>query len=160
MKEMKLEMEAMKADKAMKDEQLTMLYTVMESHLGIDVHSVCNNIEIKKAEERRIKRERRLAEEATQRKKDVIVETQEAGGSSSQADVDMVDVEADHDQSFVLGNSTPLSYKYEDIVRRVQVAQRKKKSKEHKVLLLRWKEEEKVVVEEEKEEEEDDEMDY
>ncbi|MFS7966121.1 hypothetical protein Hanom_Chr09g00770161 [Helianthus anomalus] len=50
-KAMKLEMEAMKADKAMKDEQLTMLYTVMESHLGIDVHSVYNNIEIKKAEE-------------------------------------------------------------------------------------------------------------
>ncbi|MFS7954121.1 hypothetical protein Hanom_Chr07g00626591 [Helianthus anomalus] len=45
---MKLEMEAMKADKAMKDEQLTMLYTVMEHHLGIDVHFVFNNIEIKR----------------------------------------------------------------------------------------------------------------
>ncbi|KAJ0625907.1 hypothetical protein HanHA89_Chr01g0006891 [Helianthus annuus] len=82
-KAMKLEMEAMKSDKAMKDEQLTMLYTVMESHLGINIHSVYNNIEIKKAEERRIERERRLAEEATQRKKEVIIETQEAGGSSS-----------------------------------------------------------------------------
>ncbi|KAJ0475945.1 hypothetical protein HanRHA438_Chr13g0586281 [Helianthus annuus] len=68
-KAMKLEMEAMKADKAMKDEQLTMLYTVMESNLGIDVHSVFNNIEVKKAEERRVGRERRLAEEVTQRKK-------------------------------------------------------------------------------------------
>ncbi|KAM0061166.1 hypothetical protein Hdeb2414_s0004g00132761 [Helianthus debilis subsp. tardiflorus] len=137
-KAMKLEMEAMKADKAMKDEQLTMLYTVMESHLGIDVHSVYNNIKIKKAEERRIERERRLAEEATQRKKEVIVETQDAGGSSSQADVEMVDAEVDP-KGFVLV---------------VQIAQRKKKSKELKVLLIRWKEEEIVEEEEEKEDEE------
>ncbi|MFS7899815.1 hypothetical protein Hanom_Chr00s079776g01793291 [Helianthus anomalus] len=65
MKAMKLEMEAMKADKVMKDEHLTMLYTVMEHHLGIDVHSVFNNIEIKKVKERRVEREMRLAEEAT-----------------------------------------------------------------------------------------------
>ncbi|KAJ0623234.1 hypothetical protein HanIR_Chr01g0029561 [Helianthus annuus] len=93
MKAMKLEMEAMKADKVMKDEQLNMLYTVMESHLNIDVHAVFNNIEVKRAEEHRVERERRLAEEATQRRKSVIVETQEAGGSSSQADVEMVDAE-------------------------------------------------------------------
>ncbi|MFS7986240.1 hypothetical protein Hanom_Chr11g01008001 [Helianthus anomalus] len=55
-----------------------MLYTMMESHLGIDVHSVYNNIEIKKAEDQRIERERRLAEEAKQRKKAIIIETQEA----------------------------------------------------------------------------------
>ncbi|KAJ0494996.1 hypothetical protein HanIR_Chr12g0603911 [Helianthus annuus] len=110
-KAMKLEMEAMKANKAMKDEQLTMLYTVMESHLGIDVHSVYNNIEIKKPEERRIERERRLAEEATQRKKSVVIETQEAGGSSSQADVEMVDAEVDQAQGFILvGKATSLSY--------------------------------------------------
>ncbi|MFS7978558.1 hypothetical protein Hanom_Chr10g00916871 [Helianthus anomalus] len=66
-KAMKPEMEAMKANKAMKDEQLTMLSTVMESHLGINVYSIYNNIEIKKPEGRRIERERRLAEEATQR---------------------------------------------------------------------------------------------
>ncbi|MFS7988764.1 hypothetical protein Hanom_Chr11g01038731 [Helianthus anomalus] len=72
-----------------------MLYTVMEHHLGIDVQSIYNNIEIKRVEERRIEREKRLAEEATQRKKEVIVETQDAGGSSTQADVEMVDVETD-----------------------------------------------------------------
>ncbi|KAJ0783633.1 hypothetical protein HanLR1_Chr01g0022611 [Helianthus annuus] len=103
MKAMKLEMEAMKADKVMKDEQLNMLYTVMESHLNIDVHAVFNNIEVKRAEERRVERERRLAEEATQRRKSVIVETQEAGGSSSQADVEMVDAEEEPKGSVLVG---------------------------------------------------------
>ncbi|KAF5787343.1 hypothetical protein HanXRQr2_Chr10g0451661 [Helianthus annuus] len=152
-KAMKLKMEAMKADNAMKDEQLTMLYTVMESHLGIDVHSVYNNIEIKKAEERRVERERRLAEEATQRKKSVIVETQEAGGSSSQADVEMVDVEVDQAQGFVLiGKATSLSYDFDDIIRRVQVEQRRRLAKEPEMMLLKWKDEE--IVEEEEDEEE------
>ncbi|MFS7952799.1 hypothetical protein Hanom_Chr07g00611131 [Helianthus anomalus] len=147
-------MEAMKADKAMKDEQLTMLYTVMELHLGINVHTIYNNNEIKRVEERRIERERRLAEEETQRKKAVIIETQETGGSSSEADVEMVDAEVDPKGFVLVGESSTLSYNFDDIVRRVQVAQRKKKSKEQKVLLLRWKEEEKV------EEKEDHEMDF
>ncbi|MFS7946966.1 hypothetical protein Hanom_Chr06g00542511 [Helianthus anomalus] len=51
MKAMKLEMEAMKADKVMKDEQLYMLYSVIESHLNIDVHAAFNNIEVNRAEE-------------------------------------------------------------------------------------------------------------
>ncbi|KAJ0623006.1 hypothetical protein HanIR_Chr01g0026951 [Helianthus annuus] len=95
MKVMKLEMEAMKADKVMKDNQLNMLYAVMESHLKIDVHAAFNEIEVKRAKERRIERERRLAEEATQRRKSFIEETQEAGGSSSQIDEEMVEAEAD-----------------------------------------------------------------
>ncbi|XP_022042008.1 eukaryotic translation initiation factor 5B-like [Helianthus annuus] len=132
-KEMKLEMEAMKADKAVKDEQLSMLYTVMEHHLGIDVHSIYNNIEIQRVEER---------------------SQPVAGGSSSQADVEMVDVEANQAQGFVLvGKSSTLSYNYDDIIRRVQVEQRKRKAKETEVLLLRWKEEEKVEEEEVKEDE-------
>ncbi|MFS8007794.1 hypothetical protein Hanom_Chr14g01265211 [Helianthus anomalus] len=146
-KAMKLEMETMKADKAMKDEQLTMLYTVMESHFGIDVHSFYNNIEIKKAEERRIERERRLAEEETQRKKVVITETQEAGGYSSQVDVEMIDVEADQAQVFILdGKATSLSYSFDDIIRRVQVEQRRRKAKEPEMLLLQWKEEEEEKI--------------
>ncbi|MFS8007269.1 hypothetical protein Hanom_Chr14g01259021 [Helianthus anomalus] len=67
----------------------------------------------------------------------------------------MIDVEADQAQGFVLvGEATPLSYNFDDIVRRVQAEQRKRKVKEPKLLLLRWKEEEKVVEEEEKEDEE------
>ncbi|XP_021991484.1 glutamic acid-rich protein-like [Helianthus annuus] len=117
-KAMKLEMEALRADTVVKDEQLNMLYTVMEHYLGIDVQSIYNNIKIKRVAERRIEREKRLAEEATQRKKDVIIETQEAGGSSSQADVETIDVEADQAQGFVLvGEATSLSYSYDDIIR-------------------------------------------
>ncbi|MFS7976569.1 hypothetical protein Hanom_Chr10g00893991 [Helianthus anomalus] len=158
MKAMKLEMEAMKADKVMKDEQLTMLYTVMEHHLGIDVHSVFNNIEIKKVEERRVERERRLAEEATQKKKSVIIEIQEAGGSSSQVDAEMVDVEDVQTQGFVLvGESSP-SLNYDDIIRRVLVEQRRRKAKEPEKLLLKWKEEEMVIEEEEEEDKIDDDL--
>ncbi|MFS7952410.1 hypothetical protein Hanom_Chr07g00606601 [Helianthus anomalus] len=60
-KAIKLEMVALRADKAMKDEQLNMLYTMMESHLGINAQSIYNNLEIQKVEERRIARERELA---------------------------------------------------------------------------------------------------
>ncbi|KAJ0467974.1 hypothetical protein HanIR_Chr14g0691331 [Helianthus annuus] len=110
MKAMKLEMEAMKADKVVKDEQLSMLYTVLKSHLNIDVHAAFNNIEVKRAEERRIERERELAQEATQRGKGLVVDTEETlgsssqpevGGSSSQVDVEMVDAEEDP-KGFVL----------------------------------------------------------
>ncbi|MFS7954368.1 hypothetical protein Hanom_Chr07g00629471 [Helianthus anomalus] len=154
-KAMKLEMEALRADKAVKNEQLNMLYTVMEHHLGIDVQSIYNNIEIKRVEERRAQREKELAEAATQRRKEVIIETQEAGGSSSQPDIEMVDAEVDQAQGFVLiGEATLPSYSFDDIIRLVQVEQRKRKEKEPKVMLLQWKEEEKVVEEEEKEDEE------
>ncbi|MFS8006519.1 hypothetical protein Hanom_Chr14g01250151 [Helianthus anomalus] len=157
MKAMKLEMEAMKADKVMKDEQLNMLYTVMESHLNIDVNSVFNNIEIKRAEERRIEREKRLAEEATQKKKYVIVETQEVGGSSSQADIEMVDVEVVQAQGFVLvGESSP-SLNYNDMIRRMLVEQRRRKAKDPEKL-LKWKDEEVIEEEEDEEEKIDDEL--
>ncbi|XP_021975408.1 RNA polymerase II subunit 5-mediating protein homolog [Helianthus annuus] len=125
MKAMKLEMEAMKADKVMKDNQLSMLYVVMESYLKIDVHAAFNDLEVKRTEERRIERERRLAEEATQRRKSIIEETQEAGGSSNQTDVEMTEAEAD-----------PLDSYY--------AIQKKKKAKE--MLLLEWKTQQFVLV--------------
>ncbi|KAM0041007.1 hypothetical protein Hdeb2414_s0011g00361151 [Helianthus debilis subsp. tardiflorus] len=154
-KVLKLEVEALRVDKTVKDEQLNMLYTVMEHHLGINVQSIYNNIEIQWVKERRVQREKQLAEAATQRKKEVIIETQEAGGSSSQPDVEMVDAEVDQGQGFVLvGEATSLSYNFDDIIRCVQVEQRKRKAKEPEVLLLRWKEEEKVVEEEEEVDEE------
>ncbi|MFS8018697.1 hypothetical protein Hanom_Chr15g01395061 [Helianthus anomalus] len=111
-KVLKLEIEALRADKAVKDEQLNMLYTVMEHHLGINVQAVYNNLEIQRVEERRAQREKELAEAATKKKKDVIVETHEAGGSSSQpeGDIEMVDaenaelenMEVDQAQGFIL----------------------------------------------------------
>ncbi|KAF5768355.1 hypothetical protein HanXRQr2_Chr14g0635451 [Helianthus annuus] len=142
-KVMKLEVEALRAHKAVKDEQLNMLYTVMEHHLGINVQSIYNNIEIQRVEERRAQREKELAEAATQKKKEVIIETQEAGGSSSQPDVEMVDAEVDPQGFVLVGEATPLSYNFDNIIRLVQVEQRKRKAKEPEVLLLRWKEEEK-----------------
>ncbi|MFS7997197.1 hypothetical protein Hanom_Chr12g01138851 [Helianthus anomalus] len=104
MRAIKLEMESMNAEKVMKDNQLNMLYAFMESHLNIDVHAAFNEIEVKRAEERRIQRERELAQEATQRRKEVVVDSEEilgsssqpkAGGSSSLVDEEMVEAEAD-----------------------------------------------------------------
>ncbi|MFS7953666.1 hypothetical protein Hanom_Chr07g00621321 [Helianthus anomalus] len=152
---LKLEIEALRADKTIKDEQLNMLYTVMEHHLGINVQSIYNNIEIQRVEERKAQREKELAEEATPKKKELIVKTQEAGGSSSQPardDVEMVDVEVDPHQGLFLLVILPLSlsYNFDDIIRLVRVEQRKRKMREPEVKLLRWKEEEKEVEEEEK----------
>ncbi|XP_022040637.1 sporulation protein cse15-like [Helianthus annuus] len=152
-KVLKLEIEALRADKAVKDEQLNMLYIVMEHHLGINVQAIYNDLEIQRVEERRAQREKELPEAATQKKKDLIVETQEAGGSSSQpeGDVEMVDavnveeehMEVDQDQGFVLvGDSAPLSYNFDDIIRLVKVEQRKRKAREPEVKLLCYKEEE------------------
>ncbi|MFS7921669.1 hypothetical protein Hanom_Chr03g00239691 [Helianthus anomalus] len=143
MKSMKLEMEAMKANKVIKDNQLSMLYVVIESHLEIDVHTAFNDLEVKRTEERRIERERRLAEEATQKKKGVIVETQEAGGSSSQKDVEMVEAEAEP-RGFVLVGESPESFDPYEIIRRVTDIQKKKKANE--ILLLEWKTQQFVLV--------------
>ncbi|MFS7966075.1 hypothetical protein Hanom_Chr09g00769621 [Helianthus anomalus] len=68
-KVLKLEVEALRADKAVKDEQLNMLYAVVEHKLGIDVQAVYNDLEIQRVEKRRIAREKELAKEATQKKK-------------------------------------------------------------------------------------------
>ncbi|MFS7888905.1 hypothetical protein Hanom_Chr00s000002g01600521 [Helianthus anomalus] len=137
MKVMKLEMEAMKADKVMKDNQLNMLYAVIQSHLKIDVHAAFNKIDVKRVEERIIQRERELAQEATQRRKAVVVDA-EAGGSSSVADVEMTEAEADP-LGFVLVGESSESLDLTDILHRVHVLQKKKKAKE--VLVLEWKKE-------------------
>ncbi|KAJ0441981.1 hypothetical protein HanPSC8_Chr16g0709081 [Helianthus annuus] len=142
-KVLKLDIEALRADKAVKDEQLNMLYAVMEHHLGINVQSIYNNLEIQRVEERRAQREKELAEEATKKKKELIVETQEAGGAN---------VEVDQDQGFVLiGDSVPLSYSFDDIICLVKVEQRKRKAREPEIKLLCWKDE--------KEEEEEEKLD-
>ncbi|MFS7919052.1 hypothetical protein Hanom_Chr03g00208381 [Helianthus anomalus] len=110
MNAIKLEMEAMKADKVMKDEQLQMLYVVMESHLKMNVHAAFEEIEVKRAEERRMERERRLVEEATQKNKGVVEDVQvtggsssqpDIGGSSSQPDIEMAEVVEVHEQEIV-----------------------------------------------------------
>ncbi|MFS7977413.1 hypothetical protein Hanom_Chr10g00903691 [Helianthus anomalus] len=139
-KVLKLEIEALRADKTVKDEELNMLYIVTEHHLGINVQFIYNSLEIQRVEERRAQREKELAEEATRKRKELIVKTQETSGSSSQPDVEMVDAEDEQAQGFVLvGDSTPLSYSLDDIIRLVQVEQRKRKAREPEVKLLCWK---------------------
>ncbi|MFS8003352.1 hypothetical protein Hanom_Chr13g01212981 [Helianthus anomalus] len=81
MKVIKLEMEAMKADKVIKDNQLSMLTAIIESHLKVDIHTAFNEVKVKRAEKRRVERERLLAQEATERRKSVVVDVV---GSSSQ----------------------------------------------------------------------------
>ncbi|MFS7930006.1 hypothetical protein Hanom_Chr04g00339081 [Helianthus anomalus] len=126
-----------------------MLYSVMESHIKMDVHVAYNEIQVKRAEERRIARERRLAEEATQKDKSLIEDIQEAGGSSSQTEVggssnqeDIEMVEAENvqeqlDQDFMIVGESSEPVDANNVLRRVAVIQRKRKARE--VLLLDWK---------------------
>ncbi|MFS7950450.1 hypothetical protein Hanom_Chr07g00583331 [Helianthus anomalus] len=155
MEVIKLEMEAMKADKIMKDNKLSMLTAIIESHLKVDIHTGFNKVELKRAEERRVERERLLAQEATERRKSVFVDVvgssqPEAGGSSSQEDIEMVDVENVQEQDveagqdfMLIGESSEL-FDVNDVLRRVNVIQRKRKARE--VLLLEWKTEQFVLV--------------
>ncbi|XP_022023446.1 uncharacterized protein LOC110923693 [Helianthus annuus] len=84
MKAMKLEMEA---DKVTKDQQLEMLVAIVESHLKMNIHAAFEEVDVIKANERRMERERRLAEEATQKNKGVAEEVEVVDASSSQPDV-------------------------------------------------------------------------
>ncbi|XP_021996253.1 eukaryotic translation initiation factor 5B-like [Helianthus annuus] len=140
-KVLKLKIEALRADKAVKDEQLNMLYT------------------IQRVEERRAQWEKELAEAATQKKKDLIIETQEAGGSSSQPasnDVEMVDAEVDPLQSFVLvGEALSRPYNLNDVIRMIKVEQRKGNVRAVDVNLLCYKEDKEVNEEEEEEKDEE-----
>ncbi|KAJ0561313.1 hypothetical protein HanHA300_Chr06g0221491 [Helianthus annuus] len=160
MKAMKLEMEAMKADKVMKDQQLQMLTAVVETHLKLNVHEAFDQIDIIKANERRQERERQLAEEANLKNKGITEEVEvvdasqnqpDMGGSSSQPDVVMVDiqevaendeemVEAEneevHEPEFLMVGEPVEPIIPEKVHRDVEVIQRKRKARE--VLLLEY----------------------
>ncbi|XP_022007422.1 glutamic acid-rich protein-like [Helianthus annuus] len=169
MKAMKLEMEAMKADKVMKDQQLQMLVAVVESHLKMNIHAAFDEIDVIKANERRMERERRVAEEANQKNKGVVEEVEvvdgsssqlDAGGSSSQPDVEMievveiqepveddqemVDAEEPHEPEFLVVGEPSEPVIVENILRRVEIIQRKRKARE--VLLLEWKTDKFVLI--------------
>ncbi|MFS7996363.1 putative transcription factor bZIP family [Helianthus anomalus] len=148
------EIEALRANKVVKDEQLNMLYTVMEHKLGINVQAVYNDLEIQRFEERRVQREKELAKEATQKKKGLAVETEEVVGSSSHpegTEVEMIEEEVnaeevkmdvenevDPEQSFVLiGESFSLPYSLKEVIRLVKVDQQKRKARKLKELILK-----------------------
>ncbi|MFS7966062.1 hypothetical protein Hanom_Chr09g00769481 [Helianthus anomalus] len=129
-KVLKLEVEALRADKVVKDEQLNMLYAVVEHKLGIDVQVVYNDLEIQRVEHRRIAREKELAKEP-----EGDVEMVDAGVNEAEH------MDVDQDPSFVLvSDSVSLSYRFDDIIRLVKVEQRKRKMREPEIKLLRWKE--------------------
>ncbi|KAJ0605704.1 hypothetical protein HanHA300_Chr02g0065981 [Helianthus annuus] len=160
MKAMKLEMEAMKADKVMKDQQLAMLTAVIEAHLKVNIHEAFDQVDIIKANERRQERERQLAKEANLRNKGIAEEVEivgssqnqlEVGGSSSQPEFEMVDVqdvaendevmveaenEVVHEPEFVMVGEPVEPVILENVLRDVQVMQRRKRARE--VLLLEY----------------------
>ncbi|MFS7946110.1 hypothetical protein Hanom_Chr06g00532201 [Helianthus anomalus] len=68
-KVLKLEIESLRADKAVKDEQQNMLYTMMENQLGINVQAEHNDLEIQRVAEGRAQREKELAEAKLKRRK-------------------------------------------------------------------------------------------
>ncbi|XP_022019443.1 DNA ligase 1-like [Helianthus annuus] len=115
-----------------------------------------SEIEVKRAEERRVERERLLAQEATERRKSVVEDVvgsssqTEAGGSSSQIDIEMVDVEnfqvqdVEAGQDFVLVGESSESFDPYEIIHRVSAIQKKRKAKE--TLLLEWKTQQFILV--------------
>ncbi|KAJ0952816.1 hypothetical protein HanPSC8_Chr02g0076691 [Helianthus annuus] len=168
MKAMKLEMEAMKADKVMKDQQLAMLTAVIEAHLKVNIHEAFDQVDIIKANERRQERERQLAKEANLRNKGIAEEVEivgssqnqlEVGGSSSQPEFEMVDVqdvaendevmveaenEVVHEPEFVMVGEPVEPVILENVLRDVQVMQRRKRARE--VLLLEYSTDKFVLV--------------
>ncbi|XP_035840317.1 uncharacterized protein LOC118487514 [Helianthus annuus] len=168
MKAMKLEMEAMRADKVMKDKQLEMLTAVIEAHLKVNIHEAFDQVDIIKANERRKERERQLAEEANLKNKGIAEEVEvvgssqnqlEVGGSSSQPEIEMVDaqdvtvndeemveaeIEVVHEPEFIMVGESVEPIIPENVLRDVQIIQRKKKAKE--VLLLEYSTDKFVLV--------------
>ncbi|XP_021991556.1 glutamic acid-rich protein-like [Helianthus annuus] len=166
MKAMKLEMEAMKAEKVMKDQQLQMLVAVVESHLKMNIHAAFDEIDVIRANERRLERERQMAEEANLKNKGIVEEVEivdasssqpDAGGSSSQPDVEMieviepvedeqvmVDAEEPHKPEFVIVGESSEPVIVENILRRVEIIQRRRTTRE--VLLLEYTTDKFVLV--------------
>ncbi|MFS8035287.1 hypothetical protein Hanom_Chr17g01591321 [Helianthus anomalus] len=94
---LKKDVEDLRADKAIKDEQIKMLYAVLENLIGINLHAACDEIEIQRAEAQRMEKEKRDAKEATEALKDkrkgIVVDTEEILGSSSLQELPQPDAE-------------------------------------------------------------------
>ncbi|XP_021980411.1 mitotic apparatus protein p62-like [Helianthus annuus] len=135
----------------------------------MNIHAAFEEIDVIKANERRMERERRLAEEANQKNKGIVEEVEvvdgsssqlDAGGSSSQPDVEMIEVveiqeqveddqemveaEEPHEPEFLVVGEPSEPVVAENILRRVEIIQRKRKARE--VLLLEWKRDKFVLI--------------
>ncbi|MFS7929107.1 hypothetical protein Hanom_Chr04g00328621 [Helianthus anomalus] len=150
----------MKVDKVMKDQQLQMLVVVVETHLKLNIHAAFDEIDVIKANERRLERERQMAEEANLKNKGIAEEVEivdasssqpDVGGSSSQLNVNMVEVqeqeivdqemveaedeEAHEPEYLMIGEPTELIIP-ENVLRNVEIIQRRRRARE--VLLLEY----------------------
>ncbi|KAJ0703173.1 hypothetical protein HanPI659440_Chr14g0547971 [Helianthus annuus] len=90
-KVLRKEVEALRANKVIKDEQLNMLYTVIENKLGINVQAVYDEIGIQRVEARRIEREKSHVEEAAEKRKGLVIDTEEILGLTSQPEPSQAD---------------------------------------------------------------------
>ncbi|MFS8021209.1 hypothetical protein Hanom_Chr16g01424771 [Helianthus anomalus] len=149
---LKKDIEELRADKEIKDEQIKMLYAVIEYRLGINVHAAFDEIEIQRAEARRMEKEKRVAEETVEALKDkgkgVVVDTEEILGSLSQQEqsqpdaetaeieVNVAENEVNNDlaivpiPSFILvGKSKEVVYSEEVSLRIIEVEHRRLKGK-------------------------------
>ncbi|KAJ0570482.1 hypothetical protein HanHA300_Chr05g0178491 [Helianthus annuus] len=173
MKAMKLEMEAMKADKVMKDKHLQMLVAVVESHLKLNIHAAFDEIDVIRAYERRLEGKRQMAEEANLKNKGIVEEVEvvdasssqpDVGGSSSQPDVEIIEVVEEQEQEVVEDDQEmveaeaeePNEPEYliigepiepiivENVLRRVEIIQRRRRARE--VLLLEYTTDKFVLV--------------
>ncbi|XP_022019311.1 glutamic acid-rich protein-like [Helianthus annuus] len=162
MKAMKLEMEAMKADKVMKDQQLQMLVAVVESHLKMNIHAAFDEIDVIKANERRMERERRVAEEANQKNKGVVEEVEpdvemiEVVEIQEQVedDQEIVDAEEPHEPEFLVVEVTKL-LKFLDRKRKGKIARGEIVDEESDIEMFGDDEEEDEDEEDEDKEDED-----
>ncbi|KAM0046523.1 hypothetical protein Hdeb2414_s0009g00317361 [Helianthus debilis subsp. tardiflorus] len=131
---LKKEVEALRADKEIKDEQLNMLYTVIENKLGINVQAVYDEIEIQRVEARKIERVKKIAEEAKEKRKGLVIDTEEILGSSSQQEQPKLDdeVEANVEVSLdivPIGEVKDVPHKEWASLRQIEVERRRLRAK-------------------------------
>ncbi|KAF5804576.1 hypothetical protein HanRHA438_Chr05g0208311 [Helianthus annuus] len=109
-------MEDLQADKKIKTKQLEKLYVVIEDRLGLSVDAECDQIGIRRAEARRIKRERKAIEEAVEAAKDK---------GKGKADDNVLDIS----QFNLVGAPVNVPYSKEETSRRIEVELRRMKTK-------------------------------
>ncbi|MFS7917710.1 hypothetical protein Hanom_Chr03g00192371 [Helianthus anomalus] len=164
---MEKEIEDLKARDENKSKQIEMLYAVLENRLGVNVQVAYSDIEIQRAEARRMDQQRLyeqvVVEDAKDKGKSIIVKTEEVLEPSSQresqpdVEVSVAEVEVNEENALVVaqyfilvGDLKTVYYSREDNARRIEVERRRLKAKEAKKAKVV------EIVDEEKDDEDDD----
>ncbi|MFS7961522.1 hypothetical protein Hanom_Chr08g00716131 [Helianthus anomalus] len=118
---LKKELEDLKAKDENKSKQIEMLYVVIEDKLGINVHAAFDEIEIRRAEARRIEKEKKSAEEAVEalRIKDRVLWW-------------ILKKFLDRQLFTMVGEPKTVFYTKEDNLRKIEVERRRLKAKQRK----------------------------